>query len=133
MVQSKGGTATTLFSKEGVTQGGPLSMFGYGIGILPLICILKEEFTEVRQPWYADDAGAGGSFSDLRHFFSRLQEIGPSHGYFPEPSKSILVVQEHNRALAKSAFAHFDFKVRAGYRYLWRIRWLLAGRPDGVD
>jgi hypothetical protein len=67
-------------------------MFGYGIGILPLIRRLKEEFPEVKEPWNADDAGAGGSFEDLRRFFTRLQEIGPLYGYFPEPSKSILIV-----------------------------------------
>jgi hypothetical protein len=35
-----------------------LSMFGYGIGILPLICRLKHEFPAVKQPWYANDAGS---------------------------------------------------------------------------
>jgi hypothetical protein len=90
---------TTLFSKEGVTQGDPLAMFWYRIGILPLICIFKkEDFPEVRQPWYANDAGASGSFSDLCRFFAWLQEIGPSYGYFPEPSKTILVVQVCSRA-----------------------------------
>jgi hypothetical protein len=58
-----------LYSKEGVMQGDPLSMFGFGIGILPLIRRLKQEFPAVKQPWYADDAGAGGSFTDLQQFF----------------------------------------------------------------
>jgi hypothetical protein len=112
------GTATTLFSKEGVTQDNPLAMSGYGVGILPLICLLKYEFPEVKQPWYADDAGAGGCFSDLCRFFAWLQEIGPCYGYFPEPSKSILVVQEHNWTTAKSTFANLDFKVRSRSHYL---------------
>jgi hypothetical protein len=34
-------------------------MFAYGIGILPLIHVLKQEFPEVEQPWYTDDVGAG--------------------------------------------------------------------------
>jgi hypothetical protein len=50
----------------------------------------------VEQPWYADDAGMGGHFSKIRRFFHKLQEIGPSFGYYPEPSKSILVVPQHN-------------------------------------
>jgi hypothetical protein len=66
MIQGKGGTSVLLYSKEaGVTQGDPLSMFSYGIGILPLICRLKHEFPAVKQPWYTDDAGAGGCFIDL--------------------------------------------------------------------
>ncbi len=73
-----GSGATFLYSKEGVTQGDPLSMFAYGIGILPLIRLLKTKFPAVEQPWYADDAGAGGKFDDIRKFFRRLQEIGPN-------------------------------------------------------
>jgi hypothetical protein len=69
VICGKGRTVVLIFSKEGVTQGGPLSMSGYGIGIFPLICKLKLEFPAVEQPWYADDAGVGGSFTDLRIFF----------------------------------------------------------------
>jgi hypothetical protein len=69
VIRGKGGTVVLIFSKEGVTQGDPLSMFGYGIGILPLIRKLKLEFPALKQPWYANDAGAGGSFTDLRKNF----------------------------------------------------------------
>jgi hypothetical protein len=82
------GTADFVYSKEGVSQGDPLSMFAYGIGILPLIRQLKVEFPAVEQPWYADDAGAGGNFAEIRRYFRKLEEIGPNFGYFPEPSKS---------------------------------------------
>jgi hypothetical protein len=52
-------------------------MFGYGIGILPLIRRLKIEFPAVKQPWYADDAGAGGSFTDLRDSFFGSKKKAP--------------------------------------------------------
>jgi hypothetical protein len=93
-------------------------MFGYGIGILPLIRRLKIEFPVVKQPWYVDDAGAGGSFTDLRQFFLWLQEIGPVYGFFPEPSKSILIVRAHSRTRAKSIFDDLGCKVQTGSRYL---------------
>jgi hypothetical protein len=118
VIRGKGGTMFLLNSKEGVMQGDPLSMFAYGIGILPLIKCLQSKFPAVKQPWYADDAGAGGCFTDLRKFFLRLQEIGPSYGYFPEPSKSILIVRAHNLHAAKPAFADLHFKVQTGSRYL---------------
>jgi hypothetical protein len=54
----------------------------------------------------------------LRKFFLRLQEIGPTFGYFPEPSKSILIVRAHNRTRAKSSFDDLSFKVQTGSCYL---------------
>ena len=55
------GSGHFLYSKEGMTQGDPLAMIAYGIGVLPLIRDLRRSHTRVTQPWYADDAGAGGS------------------------------------------------------------------------
>ena len=44
--------AIILHSKEGVTQGYPLVMMAYGIGILTLIKNLKREIPDVKHPWY---------------------------------------------------------------------------------
>jgi hypothetical protein len=88
------------------------------MGILPLIRQLKAELPQVEQPWCADDAGAGGKFEDIRRLFRRLEEVGPNYGYFPEPSKSILVVRQHNLEAAQKAFPDFGFKVTTGSRYL---------------
>jgi hypothetical protein len=118
-IQSQDGRSTAfIYSQDGVTQGDALAMAAYGMGLLPLIRRLKEEFPTVRQPWYADDAGAGGNFQDLRIFFWRLQEIGPAYGYHPEPPKSILVVQWHNFESAKLDFENLNFKVTPGSQYL---------------
>ena len=54
------GSSECLYSKEGVTQGDPLSMFMYAIGTLPLIRSLRNP-SRWTQIWYADDASAGGS------------------------------------------------------------------------
>jgi hypothetical protein len=63
------GQVIFIFSKEGVTQGDPLSMFAYRIGIMPLIRQLKAEFPQVEQPWYADNAAAGAKFEAIEFFF----------------------------------------------------------------
>jgi hypothetical protein len=42
VIRNNDGAGTFLYSKEGVTQGDPLSMFAYGIGLLPLIRALKD-------------------------------------------------------------------------------------------
>ncbi len=72
----------------------------------------------MHQPWYADDAGAGGRFQKIQLYFEKLQEHGPPRGYFPEPSKSILIVKEHNKEKAETYFKDSSFKVVTGSRYL---------------
>jgi hypothetical protein len=86
-------------------------MVAYGILLLPLIHLLKKAYPAVNQPWYANDAGAGAKFGQIRAYFERLQEEGPKFGYFPEPSKSILIVKEHNREAAEFYFKDLGFMV----------------------
>ena len=56
----KKGSTVFLRSKEGITQGYPLAILGYGLLLLPLIRVLKREFSDVDSPWYTDDAAAAG-------------------------------------------------------------------------
>jgi hypothetical protein len=118
VIRNKGGDTVFLLSREGVTQGDPLAMVGYGVGVPPLIRRLKEEFPCVSQPWYANNAGAGAGFTDILAFFERLKEIGPRYGYYPEASKSILVVCQHNLEAATEFFAPQQFGVTTGEQYL---------------
>jgi hypothetical protein len=60
-IHGQKGSFLEIHLKEGVTQGDPLAMFTYGIGVLPLICLLKRNHLGLFQSWYADDAGAGAS------------------------------------------------------------------------
>jgi hypothetical protein len=93
-------------------------MIAYGIGMLPLIRKLKSEFPAVKQLWYADDALIAAKFHQIQDIFSALEKYGPTFGYFPEPSKSVLVVTEANANKAKTFFRNQGFKVRLGSRYL---------------
>jgi hypothetical protein len=106
-------------------------MVAYGIGVLPLIRRLKQEFPGVKQSWYDNDhAGTGAHFPVLRQFFERLQEIvGPSYGHYPEPSKSILIVQPSNKDTAQKEFQDLGFKVMTGSCYLGGFR----GEKDKQD
>ena len=47
-----------------------------------------------------------------------LQVWGPSRGYYPEPTKSILVVAPGNVSRAEEHFRGFRIKVVTGHRYL---------------
>jgi hypothetical protein len=85
---------------------------------MPLIRHLKREVCEVHQAWYADDSAAAATFPLIHLFMKKRIELGPAFGYYPEPSKSILVVTEESKAAATEYFADLGFKIVTGYRYL---------------
>ena len=93
-------------------------MITYGIGVLPLIQELREAHPCVTHPWYAADAGAGGTFVDVQAHFQYLQARGPARGYYPEPTKSILVRAPGNVAQAEEHFCGLGIRVVTGHRYL---------------
>ena len=56
VLRNGNGTASNLHIREGVTQGGPLAMALYGIGIPPLINHLTRAIPGVTHAWYANNA-----------------------------------------------------------------------------
>ena len=62
--------------------------------------------------------GWGGKFEDILDHFRDLQLRGPAGGYYPEPTKSILVVDERNVTWAKEYFRGMGIKELTGSRYL---------------
>ena len=96
------GAEEFLYSREGVTQGDPLSMFLYAVGTLPLIRSLKKPLWT--QVWYADDASACGRLVHIRQWFDLLLQRGPSFGYHPNPKKSSLIVDVSLRTIPPSNF-----------------------------
>ena len=98
-------------SKEGMTQGEPLEIIAYGIGILPLIKNLKQDITDVTRTLYADDAGALGTFARIETYFNSLTHQGLGRRYYPEPSKSILIVHPENLKDRKEFGPRHGFKV----------------------
>ena len=65
----------------------------------------------------------GGNFDEVKKVFSLLQTIGPARGYFPELTKSILVVKPAMVERAKTHFNHLGFTILTGTRYLGGFIW----------
>ena len=66
------------------------------VGIIPLIRDICEEHPGVTKPWYPDNAGYGGEFRRIKYHLEALMQKGPSRGYLPDLTKSILVVSDFN-------------------------------------
>ena len=106
-----------LYSMEGVTQGDPLSMCFYAAALLPLVRSLRchEKWT---QSWYADDSACVGKLDNVKEWFEKLSVKGPRFGYYPEPSKSVLVVDSKFEGKAMELFSGVGVKVVSGSRFL---------------
>ncbi len=107
-----------LYSKEGVTQGDPLSMFMYAISSIPLISSLVDDAGVRKQFWYADDASACSEFNSLLDWFECWKMRGLLFGYFPEPSKCFLVVDESCLLEAEEVFGESGVNVVCSHRFL---------------
>ncbi len=77
-----------LESKEGTTQGDPIAMPIYAIGIKPLLLTLNREHSEVKLCAIADDLAGAGELVHLRQWWDRVVSKGPIIGYTAKPEKS---------------------------------------------
>ena len=68
-----------ILSCEGTTQGDPLAMPMYALGIIPLI--REASASKAIQSQYADDSTAGGTTQELYHWWKILEGRGKCYGY----------------------------------------------------
>ena len=79
VVRDLEGSGHFFKSKEGVTQGEPLSMIAYGIGFLPIVQELRDKNPGITQPCYTDDTGAGlGTYFHTSSTFRSEGHRGPT-------------------------------------------------------
>lgn len=82
----------------------------YGIGTWPLVTYLKTASNAI-QAWYADDSAACDTLDKLRLWWDELITVGPSYGYFPNASKTILLVKPHYLSKAQEIFNGTDIAI----------------------
>ena len=106
-------------STKGTTQGDPLTMAMYALAVVPLIRQLRAHVPEACQAWFADDATAVGPLFSLFQWWQHLSSVGPDFGYFPNASKTVLIVKPEHLAAAESIFANTNIQITAqGQRHL---------------
>jgi hypothetical protein len=82
----------------------------YGLALTPLADAIRTAVPHSVQPWYADDSGVVGNVTALATAQRLLLELGPKRGYFPEPSKSILITPLDAPPSAFDALDEFNFQ-----------------------
>ena len=92
-------------------------MYLYGIGTLPFIHSLKSR-DHLHQVCYANDASACGLICLLHGWFNDLLRLGPSYGYFAEPSKCSLVVDKLLKDEAGEICKSFNINIVTNQRFL---------------
>ena len=85
---------TELLCHKGATQGDPTAMAIYGIASTSLLKHLANCYPErdSKMVAFADDMASAGRLSKLRSWWKVLLDVGPKYGYFPKPSKTILML-----------------------------------------
>ena len=121
LLRQPGELSVTILSREGVTQGDPLSMVLYGTTLVPLTEELRAADPRLLSLFYADDAAFDGSARCSAHLLKLLTKRGPDRGYFPKPAKSLFISDTSGQeAGAKRAFAEEGLVLNfvSGHRYL---------------
>ena len=113
-----------IMSCEGTTQGDNAASPFYSISLYPLMNDLSD-CTDF-QLFYADDGASAGKLYNIKRWWDRLCERGPGYGYYPNGSKSVLLVKEQFVEEARELFAGTGVIITTeGVRYL--------GSPIGTD
>ena len=101
------GTETVIvLSREGVTLHEPLSMFLYGIILVPLPEKLFAAAPELPEPFYVDDATFDGQVDRSVRLLTLILEWGVERGYLPELAKKIFVCDYSSQEeMANRAFS----------------------------
>ena len=102
-----GGVCDDILSEEGTTQGDVPAMAMYAIATKPLLDKLLStvDNTLCKQVWYADDSASAGRISEMKKWWDELNTSGPKYGYFPKPSKTIMIVKDMEKLeLAQQIF-----------------------------
>ena len=72
-----------------------------------------------KQVWFADDGTGAGNLKELRKWWDKLVEKGPAYGYFPNASKTWLIVKDEKLDEAKRIFKGTGVKFTSeGKRHL---------------
>lgn len=121
-VRNNNGEVITLSSQEGTTQGDPVAMAMYALGLSVLQKEITYEKTQVKQVAYADDLSGAGKILDIKGWWDLVNGAGPEIGYIPNATKSVLIVKPEKYDHAVEVFSGSGVIVtKEGQRHLGAV------------
>ena len=81
-------------------QGDPLAMSMFALGVTSPI----KRLGNANQVWFADDAAASGNICQLKEWWDKLKELRPAYGYYPNSTKTWIIVKDDYLQKAKEVF-----------------------------
>ena len=96
-------------SREGTAQRDLVAMSTYAIATIPMLLTLIDfsqgEHLCTKSAAFADDITTAGKLKGLRRWWDKLCEIGPKYGYFPNATKTWIILKRiHFSHLQKRSF-----------------------------
>ena len=108
-----------IIAEEGTTQGDPIAMAMYALGLSALLEEIKYETTEIKNVAFADDLTGAGKIEKLKAWWDLISTRGSQVGYLPNARKSFLIVKPEHFEHAKEIFADSEVVVsKEGQRHL---------------
>ena len=121
-----------ITSCEGTTQGDPLAMPMYAIAVTSLRSRIKQPEEETtRHAAFADDFAGAGTIFSIREWWNPIVENGPKFGYYPNASKSWLLVKRSRRTSAFSIRGYKHQHYPSWTKIPGRLHWK-ESRSTGV-
>ena len=92
------------------------------IGLMLLEITTKNTEDAAKLVAYADDFTAAGSIASSKHLWDTLYKIGPKFGYFPQASKTWLIVKSNYLTKATEVFTDIEIQITSsGKRHLGAV------------
>ena len=108
-----------LRSHKGTTQGDPTTMAAYTLGLTPLLDHIQSFKRSVKHVAFTDHLTGAGKLEEIKIWWDTLMTEGTKYGYYPKPSKSFLIVNQHYKEYAERIFAGSHIKITTeGARHL---------------
>ena len=101
-----------ISSNERTTQGAPIAMGVYALGLIPLLTsIISNNTGNLIHVAFVDDLTGVGKIHELIEWWKNALHYGPYLGYYVNESKPWLIMKEEYIQIANKTFRDYNIKI----------------------